>query len=274
MKLLEIYEKSDMFKGAKGGELPIEKESMFVTGVVMREIFFPALSLKNSREGYSFEQLWFALCLCHDKRMEGACMDINGKWSPMHFQFSPLFHYVGEGIQFTNGTKVSECILSEAEIEDYFYFRSTCFYDGGTDHGIVGGLLLYNSLICRHLQRIGVPDGNSLNLYSYAANTLLIHNICWGIKGSDKITPGMDPLLFLLLLAEVLEPLQYAFVCMEYKELLRQIEVEVSEREIRLVMDPNYFAIKRLENNLREVEKKIEVDCKIWSESAEVCITL
>lgn len=295
MKLLDIYEKSDVFKCAKGGRLAIEKASLFVTGIVLREIFFPELAFENNTVGYSLEQMWYALCLFHDKRMErertwecvcrerkerGAGrwesrnIEVTNKWNPMQICFSPLFHYDGEGIRFTNGARVSECVLSETEIKDYFYYRSMCSRMGGMDHGIAGGLLLYENLVWRHLKQSGKPDRNALNLYSYAANTMMVHNIDIGKASVQKMVPEKDPMLFLLILADALEPLRYASESADYEELLKQAEIEISKQKIRLIWNPDYFVIERLEENLRNMQKKIKADYKIWRETAEICITL
>lgn len=295
MKLLDIYEKSDVFKGAKGGEMSIETVSLFVTGIAMREILFPEISLENSRHGFSFEQVWYALCLYHDNQMENACIwekvcqgrrnrgirrgesgkkDEDDKWGPLNLCFSPLFYYSGDGIRFTGGAQVRECFLSEDAVKDYYYFRSTCYRDGGMDHGIAGGLLLYENLVCRHLQRIGETDRDSLNLYSYAANTLLVHNICQESRDGERITPAKDPLLFLLMLAEAIEPLQYAIECTDCRKILDRAEVEIRGHEIRIRIDPNCFFIGRWEEKLRKMEKKILIDYKIWRETAGICIRL
>lgn len=295
MKLLDIYEKSDMFRCAKGGGLAMEKGSLFVSGIILREVFFPQISFKSSREEYSFEQVWFTLCLYHDKRMESesrwkrACMERtdreNGQWEskscgpdgkghPMQLSFSPLFQYSGDGIKFTNGVQVTGAVFSEAEITDYYYFRSTCFRNGGMDHGIAGGLFLYEDLIQRHRQRYGDSDQNARNLYSYAANTMMAHNICIGSGTAKGITPEKDPMLFLLILAETLEPLQYAEKCEDYRQVLKQVEMEIEKGGITLIINPDYFAVDRLEENLRNMQKKIKVDYKIWRETAEICITM
>lgn len=295
MKLLEIYEKSDVFKFAKEGEVTVKAGSLFVSGIILREVFFSDISFENSRIGYSFEQIWFAICLYHDERMERAsrwkraCLERadrekrqwesrfggpDDKGHPMRLVFLPLFQYGGEGIKFTNGVQVIGAAFSEAEITDYYYFRSACSRDGGMDHGIAGGLFLYEDLIRRHRQMYGDPDHNARNLYSYAANTMMVHNIWKGDKTMHRIIPQKDPMLFLLILAETLEPLQYAAKCEDYRQLLKQVEVEMEKGGITLIVNPYYFALDRLEENLWNMQKKIKVDYKIWRETAEICITM
>lgn len=295
MKLLDIYEKSDMFRSAKGGEVSIETASLFVCGIVLREIFFPSLSFSRPQEEYSFEQIWYMLCLHHDKRMERrriwkrACsvrrdrsirrwesrnIDINYKWKPMQLCFSPLFHYCGEGMRFTNGACVRECQLSETEVKDYFYFRNTCCREGGMDHGIAGGLLLYENLIRRRLQRRGELDKKALNLYSYAANTMMVHNLCEKENEKSRATIETDPMLLLFVLAEAIEPLQYATGEADYRRLLRAVEVEISEKEFVLQPDPQMFAVDELEERLERMRKKINVGCEFVRETSRICITM
>ena len=81
-------------------------------------------------------------------------------------------------------------------------------------------------------------------------------------------------MLFLLILAETLEPLQYAAKYEDYRQLLKQVEVEMEKGGITLIVNPYYFALDRLEENLRNMKKKIKVDYKIWRETAEICITM
>lgn len=294
MKLLDIYEKSDMFRSAKGGEVPIETASLFVCGIVLREIFFPEIEF-SSPEEYSFEQMWYMICLHHDKRMErhriwkraclerreksarrweGRNIDTNCNWRPMQLCFSPLFHYLGEGMRFTNGACVRDCLLSEAEVKDYFYFRNTCSRKGGMDHGIAGGLLLYENLIRRNLQCKGELDKKALNLYSYAANTMMVHNLCEEEKEERRTTLDTDPLLLLFVLAEAIEPLQYAQKIVDYRTLLGAVEVEIFEKEFMMRMDPRFFAVDEMEKRIEKMLKKIKVGCEFMRETSRICITM
>lgn len=294
MKLLDIYEKSDMFRSAKGGEGSVETASLFACGMICKEIFFPALVFEGALE-LSLEQMWYLLCLHHDKRMENpkmwkrACahcrnrsaqgleegnIAVNREWQPMRFVFSPLFYYAGDGIRYDNGICVRKCLLAESEVKDYFYFRNICYGDGGMDHGIAGGLLLYENLICRRMELGGELDRQTLNLYSYAANTLLVHNLCEKKEGWRTIRPDEDPLLLLLVLAETIEPLQYAKCGVDYHMLLQAVEIDVRKEGLTVRMNPAYFDVLKLENKISRLKKIVRVNCEFACKTSEVYIRM
>ncbi len=294
MNLLDIYERSDMFRSVEGGEVSIETASLFTCGIVLKEIFFPSLAFCKEEE-YSFEQVWYMICLYHDERMEtphiwkrmcslckdrrvrgleGRNIDTDNKWQPMQLGVSPFFHYIEEGIRYTNGACVRKCLLTETEVKDYFYFRNTCYNAGGMDHGIAGGLILYENLIRRRLQSRGELDKRVLNLYSYAANTLMVHNLCEREDEKKRIMPDMDPLLLLFVLAEAVEPLQYSQYEADCRMLLKAVEVEIFEKEFIVKMNPELFDIDEMEKRIETMKKRIRVSCEILRQTSEVCIRM
>lgn len=280
MTLWNLYEKSEVFRKVEGGEMSIAKASLFVSGILLRETVFPDMDFCGYPEYVSMDEMWYMICLHHDKRMEQQriweqlCRERNGaregeweilniavnrKWQPLHLCFSPLFQYLEGGVCFTNGTCVKKCRFSEAELIDYFYFRNTCYRKGGTDHGIVGGLFLYENLICRHLQQKGEPDRKTLDLYSYVANTMMVHNICEKYRGMEPIASGKDPLLFLIALAEVIEPLQYRTLDVSYRVLLDAVTVDVFERKLILRPEPYLFHLNVMEEKCKKFSDYVSI---------------
>lgn len=268
MKMLDIYEKCDMFRRAEGGELAFDTVSLYITGMFLKEIFAPELSFSTTEE-YSLEEVWFMICQCHDENTESWNIP-EAAWP----KITPLFHYSEGGIQYTNGSCIQSSMFTELQLKDFFYFQHICCADCNMDHGIAGGLLLYKSLIYNHLYNGKELDERVLNLYSYAANTMMAHNLCKKQGGWKKISFGEDPLLYMLLLAEVMEPLQYVRQGADYRRALQAVKVEVFQRKIVVYMNPEYFNMYELEKKMERLKKRIvicsEKTCK--TEGFYICM--
>lgn len=296
MTLRNLYEKSEVFRLAEGGEMRIEAASLFVSGMLLKEILFPDMEFRGYPDYYSLDEMWYLICLHHDKRIEQQriwkqlCRErrkdgrmlkserynmlIDTKWKPLRLCFSPLFQYLGDGVQFTNDACVKKSIFAEDELIDYFHFRNICSEEGGTDHGIVGGLLLYENMVFRHLEEKGTPNKETLNLYSYIANTMMVHNI-WESYQKDKIvTPGKDPLLFLLLLAEMIEPLQYRRNNMSHRMLLDAVSVEIFEGKLILCPEPNFFRVSFMEERCEKFSDYVIIKGEKKNETSNICISM
>lgn len=284
MKLLEIYEKSHVFRSAEKGELAVDTASLFVCGILLKEVLFPEIGFFDE-EGHTLEEVWFLLCQSHDESVERASvwekmcsfrrvqhMNIGKQWGPLQIEFTPFFQYTGDGIRFTNGVRVQSSFYREEQIKDYFCFRNICYGDSGMDHGIVGGLLLYEYLMHRSLYGGKKVSEREQNLYSYAANTMIGHNLCGFYESKEKINLNEDPLLFLLLVAERIEPLQYVKREADYREALQAIQVSVRHKELFLRMNPQYFDVFELEKCLGQMKKKIGICCEIMHETAEIYV--
>lgn len=296
MTLWNLYEKSEVFRLAEGGEMRIEAASLFVGGILLKEILFPNMGFLGCSESYSLEEMWYLICLHHDKGMEeqhiwkqicterrkdrrarewerhNLCM--NTKWKPLRLCFSPLFQYMREGVRFTNDICIKKSGFTEAQFIDYFHFRNICSEKGGTDHGIVGGLLLYENIVFRHLEEKGEPDIEVLNLYSYVANTMMAHNI-WENYQKDKIViPEKDPLLFLMLLAEMIEPLQYRRNNMGYRMLLNAVSVEIFEGKLILYPDPYLFQTSIMEERCEKFSDYVIIKGRHKNETSKICISM
>lgn len=284
MTLLEIYEKSHVFRSAEKGELEVGTASLFVCGILLKEVFFSEIGFFYE-EGYTFDEVWFLLCQSHDESVERSSVwkkmcslrkaqNVNeGKqWGPLQMDFSPFFQYAGDGIRFTNGVRVRSSFYREDQIEDYFCFRNICYDDSGMDHGIACGLLLYENLMHRSLYGGKKVSKREQNLYSYAANTMIGHNLCGLYEREEKVKVNDDPLMFLLLLAEMIEPLQYMKGETDYREALRAIQVSVRHKELFLRMNPQYFDGFKLEKRLERMKKKIDIGCEMSHETSEIYV--
>lgn len=265
MKLLDIYEKTEEFCRAEGGEDSVAAASLFTVGIALKDYFWPDLSFDETEE-YSFEEIWYMICQCHEEKIERKDTDISDAG------VLPLYQYIEGGIQYTNGISVRSSMYTELEVVDYFWFRNVCSADGKPDHGIVGGMLLYEYLIQRRMKRGGEFDNSVLNLYSYAANTMMVHNMHKQKEDGRKISFWEDPLLFLFLFAETIEPLQYIRNETDFRKVLRRIKVRAFQRKLIISVDPHYYDMFELEKKMELLNKKMHICCEIVRETSELYI--
>jgi len=289
MTLWDIYEKSTVFNREEGGMPGKEKASMFVCGIVLREVFCPKLQITYPVSEYSWEQLWYLACLYHDRRFEQSTLwkltceqsasmgrqeiweaqniGTNTGWTPMKIFFSPVFTYGKKGIVFSNGACVRESPVSETEIKDRFYYRNTCCRQVGMEHGIVGGLLLYDHLLFRHWEEKNGIKGDKLHLYSYFANLLMGHHL---IKGTEDALFEKNPGLFFLVLAEALEPLHYVRECYTARDVLNSIRVQLFEKEIVLCIKDSVISSEEYFACVSSAAKKTGMQCICREDLSEI----
>lgn len=280
MKFWNIYEKSNVFNSVEGGDISVDSASLFVCGIIFREIFCPDIAFQCENEEYSLEEVWYMLCLHHEKRMGQYCIweaidrEIERNRKNKRIVFVPMRSYMGNGVRFTNGACVKECMVLKTEIEDYHYFRNACCRKKDMDHGISGGLLLYENLIRRHVTQKGEMNCRALNLYSYVANTMIVHNM-YGKYGTQKqVTLEKDPMLFLFLMAETIEPLQYGKKDLNYRVLLNAVDIELYENRMVLQPDPDYFDFEAMERKVNILQNIIGIKCYMERETSKICITM
>ncbi|MBE5881471.1 MAG: hypothetical protein E7289_04085 [Lachnospiraceae bacterium] len=289
MTLWDIYEKSSVFKLVEGGEIGKENASLFVCGIVLKELFCPQIGLQYPKTDWSWEQLWYLLCLHHDRRFEQrtlwklACqqgamhgtkekwearnIETETDWGPMQLFFSPVFEYDQEGIRFTNGACIKESPVSETEVKDMFFFRNTCSGKVGMDHGIAGGLLLYENLLFKHWEEKGEIKEEQLKLYSYLANVLIVHHF---LQKREEASPEKNPLLYLLLLAEAVEPLHYVKDGDRTRSILKSVEVEVRVKEIVLRTKKSKIPFEEYVSCVTEAADKTGMQCIFRADLSEI----
>ena len=141
------------------------------------------------------------------------------------------------------------------------------------DHGIAGGLFLYENLLCRHDQQMGKIKKDAMHLCSYLSNTLMVHNI---VKEAGEASLDKNPFLFLLLLAEAIEPFHY--MQQERDEvdvnILKMIEVKIREKEFIIRPDIETFPVKNYFHHIQAAVKKTGMWCNINDEVSEICIKM
>ena len=272
MTLWELYEKSTVFKSMKGGEKMSESVSLFVCGIVLKELLCPEVTFSEEafskeKKQYSLDEIWYMICLHHGRQL--------GKekiWKKRKPSFPLLFSYTEEGVRFTNSACVRQCPIFEAEMVDEYYFRRVCCGEE-MDHGMAGGLVLHENLIRRYRGHYEDADSRTRNLYSYAANTLMVHNLFEPEKTKYRITSETDPLLFLLLLAESIEPLQYKKRTADQNVLLTAVQLEFRGGGMILIPDETYYDIEAMAFGIKRAQEKTGADFIQLQNSSEISVS-
>lgn len=227
--------------------------SSFFLGILIKKQL--NVRLKND----NFLYLWFLTCLYHDYAYY--IENDKAKYPPIKF---PLERIISE-------LNIQECLLAKSRIKTSFTKRIiTQYYKycqkelGFLNHGIIGGLLLYDRLIDNY-KKIK-KEYNSLNRdnsdkfmfkglywssdfsnYERAAIAIINHNI-WYAPYDNSSTEKLyinyklnklifsdkndrfncrNNLLFLLLLCDTIEPVK-EFSCLKPKAVLEKIDIEVT----------------------------------------------
>lgn len=231
--------------------------STFILGIRIAEIL-KVLPYRNktsdvcdpyNKNGFNFLYYWFLSCLYHD--IGYAYEDFNTKNCKWLFNYVNLDANARERLkkEGLNAAKdifdlkympdfKCDSIYSRGDIDIYFKGRATGIEGIGAciDHGIIGGLMLYDKLVRQYYQwkeetgatsddfrigKLGLHTSKShFKEYEKAANAIIAHNI-WietlnkykekDVKYYDaknRISFQKDPLCFILCLADTIEPLK------------------------------------------------------------------
>ncbi len=159
--------------------LPNHICSVFFLGILInyQTAFHEKNSLTTNDPGYStFPFIWFLIALFHDNAYQ---MEDETKLKHINNLENLLTHFRIDNNLFEK--KVKKCKnLLDVRCR-YFLFRKEKF--GVVDHGILGGLLLYDRLVkIRSLKKTQNKDNlfwgiKLVNQYKLAANAISIHNI-------------------------------------------------------------------------------------------------
>lgn len=184
-------------------------------------------------------------------------------WRPLSTLFEPDFVFGEEGIIFSKDVRVTKSPVAENDMQDYFHFCCACRKNSFLDHGFASGLFFYDQMIKQHIisyirekkknEKVDfdrfvreedtcsvVYDRRQWALYSYLANCMMLHNMMLHnpekcVIHEKKLSFLENPMLFLLILADCLEPLHiYETEGIKSEALLRQIDFYVENDKVTL----------------------------------------
>lgn len=172
--------------------------------------------------------------------------------------YKPCYNLCKGCIEFNNNIKIKKSWCGINIKENYFKYRIKEF--GCIDHGIAGADMLYSNLIDNYIEKYKSDNGicfmeftddkdrsfscEQFKIFAYISDCIACHNIYKADKeridlykkyGLEKLLPDnykkisyeKNPLLFILCLADTLEPSK-RFESVEMIKVLEQIDIEYS----------------------------------------------
>lgn len=222
--------------------------SVYLLGVAIGEhlgINFQELDERGNRKNL---YLWFLTCLYHDY---GYVIENDRvTYPPCHTSIRSLFpnppHYY--------------LLSSNGDFTNYVRWRyyDYCRYARGTiNHGIIGGLMLYDQLVC-HLKDILHANGNTsgcvydglwysvsqIGDFERCANAIIAHNIWFNVSPikelkliDDQKYRYKDWLTSLLVLCDTIEPTKRYMSISSPFETLNLLSIEIEDNVLKLISD-------------------------------------
>ena len=235
--------------------LPNHINSVFFLGILMynNTSMHRKYKLENNAPGYkSFPFIWFLIALFHDNAYEledkKKLVDISSiELLRKHFQIDELLHDKVISSRY-------HALLDSRE--NYFLYRKNVF--GVVDHGILGGILLYDRLVKIRAQKKKENKDNKfwgiklVNQYLKAANAISLHNVWMPTADTEKIYEENNlgmligipkvkffdfPLFYILAIIDTIEPIKI------YKGL-HQPDIKILS-EINIVFQKNSIILSK-----------------------------
>lgn len=215
-------------------------------------------------------------------------------------------------IIFNNGTIITSSMYHKSTIFNYLEYCKMNEYINHYDHGIAGGLWLYDSLVKNYyLSYISLNDDsknienfyinnlhfcvNQFPIFAYLADCIISHNMWFATDygtielykkcGLEQLIPphaqpisfDINPLLFILALADTLEPIK---TCCDPKyelniepiEVLNNIECVFNQKHILLQFKNNEL-FKIMKDKLDGLENWLNINIEICESANKIDIT-
>jgi len=255
---------------------------------------------RNHRDkGYEFDDLGIVYAVPSIvKRMTSKCKDMDFKKSGSYL------------VRFNNEIEISDAMYSRKTILNYLEF---CKMDENIrhyDHGIVGGLWLYDSLMKNYNKQFvikkrtdknidfynfSIPENlhffaEQRNIFAYLADCINAYNMWPANEGTnqkykkcklDELTKERfklirfrdNPILFILALADTLEPIKtYADLHMSEIEIWSGIDIEIEQDSLIIKVLDNRMPFDRIASKVIGIDEWIDVKIVIDTECRELKI--
>lgn len=215
-------------------------------------------------------------------------------------------------IIFNNGTIITSSVYHKSTIFNYLEYCKMNEYINHYDHRIVGGLWLYDSLVKNYyLSYISLNDDsknienfyvnnlhfsvNQFPIFAYLADCIISHNM-WFATDDEKIelyekcdleqlipphaqpiSFDTNPLLFILALADTLEPIKTCCdpdskLNIEPIEVLKNIECVFNYKHISLLFN-NEGIFEKIKEKLDGLENWLAINIQIYENENKINIT-
>lgn len=223
--------------------------SVFFLGILFynKTSFFKKYKLGRNRQSYSrFSFIWFLIALFHDNAYQ---MEKENELNNISTIEDLVNHFGIEHSLFDR--KFSKCKQLLGIRKKYFEFRIKEWQL--VDHGILGGMLLFDRLVKIRIKKKAFHEdtlfwGRSLeNQYTTAGNAISIHNI-WlqdeitckvyeldTLIGFKPIKFGDFPLFYILGIVDTIEPLKtYKDDNISDLDILKSINFEFGKNSLKV----------------------------------------
>lgn len=237
--------------------------------------------------------------------------------APCYFKTNPIMPYriansknnprPNNRIIFNNGTIITRSIYPKSTIFNYLEYCKMNEEINHYDHGIVGGLWLYDSFVKNYYlsyislnnPRIDFNDfyikhlhfyTNQFSIFAYLADCIISHNIWFATDnetielyekcGLEQLIPphaqpiqfDNNPLLFILALADTLEPIK---TCSSLDiapiDILNNIKCNFSDGCILLLFE-NVAMFTKMANKLNDLDSWLAINVQIYENDNKICI--
>lgn len=238
--------------------------------------------------------------------------------APCYFRINPIMPtykvsfmknntYYTDKIIFNNGTIITRSMYHKSTIFNYLEYCKINEDINHYDHGIVGGLWLYDSLVKNYyLSYISLKDPyidfnnfyvnnlhfniNQFPVFAYLSDCIISHNMWFATDdetielyekcGLEQLIPphaqpiqfDNNPLLFILALADTLEPIK---TCSSLDiapiDILNNIKCNFSDGCILLLFE-NVAMFTKMANKLNDLDSWLAINVQIYENDNKICI--
>lgn len=218
-----------------------------------------------------------------------------------------------EGIRFSNGVTIYNALYSRKTVLDYLEYCKMTDGIRHYDHGIVGGLWLYDSLMKNYHIAYWKEKEKDKNvnfkdflvdgywhfseeqkmIFAYLADCIIAHNM-WPASpdkidmykrcGLDELTPPRfrkisferNPILFILAIADTIEPIKLYLSVSQMSEvdIWKGIDIFFSKEYIRIKILDNRLSFESLLCKVNGLDDWLDVKVVTDNEQREVTIYL
>lgn len=327
--------------------------AFFVGLLIKRELCPNLIVYSQEYEDYEFSYLWFLVCLFHDmgyaiendwtykhiyrqnakeylkkyKQVKGSCVRQRYEYEDLGLIFAAPSRYKSafsvrgrdnyvkpfEGIRFSNGVTIYNALYSRKTVLDYLEYCKMTDGIRHYDHGIVGGLWLYDSLMKNYHIAYWKEKEKDKNvnfkdflvdgywhfseeqkmIFAYLADCIIAHNM-WPASpdkidmykrcGLDELTPPRfrkisferNPILFILAIADTIEPIKLYLSVSQMSEvdIWKGIDIFFSKEYIRIKILDNRLSFESLLCKVNGLDDWLDVKVVTDNEQREVTIYL
>ena len=227
--------------------------------------------------------------------------------APCYFRINPIMPtykvsfmknntYYTDKIIFNNGTIITRSMYHKSTIFNYLEYCKINEDINHYDHGIVGGLWLYDSLVKKYIDFNNFYVNNlhfNINqfpVFAYLSDCIISHNMWFATDdetielyekcGLEQLIPphaqpiqfDNNPLLFILALADTLEPIK---TCSSLDiapiDILNNIKCNFSDGCILLLFE-NVAMFTKMANKLNDLDSWLAINVQIYENDNKICI--